>query len=405
MTWRAIIEDEAERARTLAVVDEVAEAMERWPQERTLDGLIDHALLRAYLGRDDDAEEDRGAALLGEAVAQLGGAAAVPGLHGGAARVGWAIAHLADGPDADAVGDAVQRQILGYLDARGTRDDHYDLISGVVGFGVLALERGAPGLPLALRVLDELERTAVPRHGGLAWFTPRAILPEWQAEQCPRGYWNLGLAHGAPGAIALLARFVAAGVEAPRARALLDGAVRSLLADGPRCEEGRFRAWTVDDQALPLGVRRVAWCYGDLGVAAALAAAADATGDASWRAEALDCAHLAARCAVDRSGVIDCGLCHGAAGAAHVFNRLHQATGDAELGDAARTWLARTLAMRRAEDIAGFPQGLVMDRAGQWAPDAHLLTGAPGVALVLAAACTEVEPLWDRLLLCDLAPR
>ena len=59
--------------------------------------------------------------------------------------------------------------------------------------------------------------------------------------------------------------------------------------------------------------------------------------------------------------------------------------------------------MRRPDDVAGFPARIVDDNQGRWQPDASLLTGAPGVALALHAACTDVEPLWDRLLLCDLS--
>jgi hypothetical protein len=149
---------------------------------------------------------------------------------------------------------------------------------------------------------------------------------------------------------------------------------------------------------------RVAWCYGDLGVAVALLSAANAAGREDWRAEALELAHGMAARPFELSQVSDMGLCHGAVGVAHLFNRLSQATGDAELARAADTWYVQTLAMRRSDPIAGFPRGLPVDREMTWDPGADLLTGACGVALALHAAISPIEPGWDQLLLADLPP-
>ncbi len=82
---------------------------------------------------------------------------------------------------------------------------------------------------------------------------------------------------------------------------------------------------------------------------------------------------------MDDCGVVDAGLCHGAAGLLHVFNRLHQATGDGLLVDAARRWFEPALALPVPED--------------------RFLEGRAGVDLALLAACTDVEPAWDRVLL------
>jgi hypothetical protein len=105
------------------------------------------------------------------------------------------------------------------------------------------------------------------------------------------------------------------------------------------------------------------------------------------------------------SGVLDAGICHGAAGVAHIFNRLYQATGDEELGDAARRWYRQLLTMRRpGEGIAGFPARNHVDGRDVWIADDSVLMGASGVGLVRLAAVTELEPAWDRALLCGVPP-
>src|SRR5207249_5401263 len=93
------------------------------------------------------------------------------------------------------------------------------------------------------------------------------------------------------------------------------------------------------------------------------------------------------------------GLCHGAVGLAHLCNRFYQASGDAAFAEAARTWFARTLAMRRPEGVGGFPAWRGDDG---YKPIANLLEGATGVGLALAGAIAPTEPSWDRLLLCEV---
>jgi lantibiotic modifying enzyme len=226
-------------------------------------------------------------------------------------------------------------------------------------------------------------------------------LPEWQRKVAPDGYTNLGLAHGVPGVVAILARYITAGVDVARARVLLDAAMAFLRSvSGPRAGS-RFAAWL---PSSPSSTARVAWCYGDLGVAVAMMSAATATGREEWRRDAIELALGMAARPFATSQVIDTGLCHGAAGAAHLFNRLAQATGEAELARAADTWFAQTLAMRNDQPIAGFPRGVLTDNEPGWEAGADLLTGATGIALALHAAISPIEPAWDQLLLSDLSP-
>jgi len=103
------------------------------------------------------------------------------------------------------------------------------------------------------------------------------------------------------------------------------------------------------------------------------------------------------------TGVVNACFCHGAAGVAHLYNRMYQATGEPKLRAAALYWLERTLGFYRlARDTGGsWVQG-------NWDPDERelwtwtgieLVDGVVGVALVLLAAATSVDPSWDRMFL------
>lgn len=396
MAWRPLVESAPAREQIAELVRDIASAVDAFHAagRATGDDHADRAVLRAYLARDATLDDPADAMTTSLVAAIDRAGSGGLGLHGGLTRTGWTVAHLTGGDQADDVCTAIEHALLRALEGE-TAD--FELVNGLAGFGILALERNHAAL--ATRIVDHLERLARPARDGLAWHTPASLLPAWQRPAAPDGYWNLGVAHGIPGVLAVLARFVAAGLEAPRAARLVDGCAAFLLAVPPRAGN-RYPAWlpAPDDQPC-----RVGWCYGDLGVAFALLAAADARARDDWRTIALDLARGMARRPFPDPSIVDAGLCHGSAGAAHLFHRLYRATGDQEFAAAARAWLDRTLAIRRTDDLAGFPA--FDHQARCFRPAGDLLGGAPGVALALHAAISEIEPAWDRLLVADLATR
>src|SRR5262249_39549787 len=159
----------------------------------------------------------------------------------------------------------IDEALLSHLD-RSPWPDDYDLVNGLVGFGVYALERLSPGAdadrPAAVacleRVIEHLAQTAERRPEGVTWWTNPAWLPPEPVRRSPRGASTRGLAPGGPGGAALLGRPGAADVAVTMARPLLEGAVRWLLAQqGP----AGYGHWVGPEG--PDHPARLAWCYGD----------------------------------------------------------------------------------------------------------------------------------------------
>lgn len=326
-----------------------------------------------------------------------------PGFSG----VAWAVEHLrasgasAANEDANSEIDEALRMLL----ERSPWTGPYELTGGLVGIGVYALERlPRPIAADCLRaVVDRLEDLSERHPEGIAWRTLPRFLTLATPQQCPNGYFDLGLAHGVPGVISILAAAARSGIASEKSRQMLHAASRWLWAHtlGPE------KASTLPPMAsseLPRRASRAAWCYGDPGVAASLVAAADAVADADLMQRAVELAQRVAARPLEQCGVDDAPLCHGAAGLGHIFNRLFQSTGRVEFADAARDWFSRALKMRHpGEGIGGFQAA--EKRAGgelDWVSDPSLLTGAAGIALALIAATTSVEPAWDRMLLLSL---
>jgi hypothetical protein len=404
-----------DEARTCArdIVDDLAVFYRKPAGEPSLaDGLAGRALLSGYLAqvdRPDHNGNDRHCRTaqdcVDRAIAATEKTASTAGLYSGLTGLGWAIAHLRHclpTLDAEPILGEMDDALLAHLEETPWTGE-YDLIGGLVGYAVYALERlpASAGVACLERIIDHVEQTAEHHPEGVTWWTdPKWLLPETR-EKCPRGYYNLGLAHGVPGVIAVLGQICAAGIRVDRARRLLDGAVRWLLAH--QSPDG-FAHW-IDADPAPKPAR-LAWCYGDPGVAAALLVAAHAVNEPAWEREARAIALRAAERPAELSGVKDAGLCHGAVGLGHIFNRMYQATGDSWLARAAREWFERALAMRRpGRGIGGFEAWLANDRgSATYAADLGLLTGATGIALALLAATSTIEPTWDRILLVSMPP-
>ena len=371
------------------------------------------AVFFAYLAasRDDGSEarweRERAETLLGAAIAVTDPTESSGLLHHGAVGVAWAATHLGDrfgiGRGGDGVGerfaDAVDAALLERVSVSLWTGD-YDLIVGLVGFGLYALERlpRPRAVQCVEQIVARLDELAERCPDGVTWWTSPELTR--RPDELPRGFYSLGLSHGVPGAIGLLAQAVAADIAVERARPLLDGAVTWLLAQQlPAGAGSRFPAWIEPDVAPT--AHRQTWCYGDLGIGCALLVAGRSLGDEALTEEARAIAVAAATAPFKPKSIEDATFCHGAMGNAHLLRRLFMELGDQALQDAADASLRRGLAMRRpggrlgAFSVAAFDPERRMRRIAY----RGLLMGSAGIGLALLAATSRVEPAWDRLFL------
>lgn len=400
--WRPLLEGPA-AAQALTALNSIVEALARPPEEDPTDpslsggdsgrSLLFTYLAQAFPGRGYD---DVALVYLERAFDGAGRLTLSPGLYIGYSGIAWTAQHLrgrlldAD-EDTNEEIDAALEQALG----AGAWPE-YDLIRGLVGIGVYAIERlPQPAAVTCLdAVLSQLAELAVEDDEGLRWWsTP--LRPGRRSDHLH----DVGLAHGLAGAVALLGEVcrVAPPALATRARPLLDGAIKWLL--GQRLPQPGACYPAVVEPGFPSLPTRSAWCYGDPGVGIALLGAGRAVGMPAWRDEALATLHGVAARPLAEIQATDPGLCHGAAGLAHLYHRVYRATGDEALGAVARTWFERTLEMYHpGEGVGGFRSWQPAQEGWHWVDDPGLLTGSTGIALALLAAVTPIAPAWDHML-------
>jgi hypothetical protein len=397
--WRPLLSGE-EREEALACVLQVVEALKSEPEVPLPGPAAAMMLLFGYL---DSSFPDRG--LAGEAGriwdAAAGGASVTSSsnLHGGVTELAWAAEHLWGDSDGDLC--ASLDELLEALLARPEEDQPYDLISGLVGFGVYALERRpSTGGRRCLELVEgRLERAAVQTADGVTWFTQRSKRG-WISPRSPDAVCDLGVAHGVAGIVGFLAR--ACEGRGGQGQAVLRSATAWILnREIPHTARSIFPG-LVAARGGKRYLARTAWCYGDAGMVIPLLLAARVLRAPEWEGRVLDIARRAARRPLEETDVVDATLCHGSAGLAHIYNRLLHHTGDPLFGEAARLWFRRALDAYRSGGVAALTVPRKDPGASRWV-GRTLLTGAAGVALALLAASTAVEPGWDRLLLLSSA--
>jgi class I lanthipeptide synthase len=414
--WRPIVSGEAAQ-QALQAVDDITESIASItpPDERDPSlsrGGAGLAVAFAWLARTGRMPQADVLArrYLDQAVEAVSTEAMGASLYGGFAGVAWAaelVDHLLD-PDAEDRNEAIDEALLRLLSRANLWPAPHDLVVSVTGLGVYALQR-CPR-PLAIeclhRVVERLHERVQRDEHGLYWWTPPAgLLHPESRKQYPSGRADLGVAHGMAGAIGLLGSMCGIGVEREAAGPLVEGAVSWLFAQSVATEAGpTFPVWLAP--GFQPERARCAWCYGDPGIAAALFVAGRAMGAPDREQAAVALACRAAERPPAETGVVDAGFCHGAAGLAHIYNRMYQATGEPKLRRAAVHWVKRTLdfyGLARSKGGSWVQGSTDPAEAGPWT-GIGLLEGAAGIALVLAAATTSLEPVWDRMFLVS-APR
>jgi lantibiotic modifying enzyme len=408
MSWRPLLSgDLAHRAVSAAreIAAELEASSPADPRRPNPGGPCGLALLHAYLAasgvEDEEAATERAALRLDHLLAEAGEQRLPASFWSGFSGIAWTNLHLEEllcGNTLANLNQEADAMLQGVVRLTPWRWQH-DLISGLVGIGCYALDHPDRDLAADLlgSVVERLAETAVENGEGITWWTSPDLLGAGAARY-PQGLFDLGLAHGVAGIIALLGRACGAGLLDDEGSRLLDGAVRWLLANGRTTDDDgpRFGRYGGELRKIP---SRSAWCYGDPCIAIALLTAARAVGQSDWEREAIAIAlHDSAR-PVEALGVFDACFCHGTSGLGHLYNRMYQATGEQRFARAAEEWIERTLTRwdRRRDDPAGW-----LEAATDWRQRSELLEGGTGAGLALLAAASSLEPGWDRPLLASL---
>jgi len=312
--------------------------------------------------------------------------------------VGFALERIAlneqNGDSIDVgVNDELDEALLQHLSVP-TWTGHFDLVSGLVGAGAYALSRSNAEMrdKLFKAAFEKLMLLAESTSEGICWRTGSHLMRRESASAAvPNESYNLGVAHGNPGVVALFADALAAGVQPPGLRNALEGVTEWVMRHGHPEADG-FYGYNVGDGYKA----RAAWCYGDPGNAIAIVKSGQALGNRSIIEFGIECGLNAARRPLAKAGVNDHGVCHGSVGLGLMFMSLFRATGQPEFLAAADTWYEITLRAVESGDVDILK---TCSGKGTRRLDHGALTGTSGIGLALLDRLDAKSNGWSKWLL------
>jgi lantibiotic modifying enzyme len=316
----------------------------------------------------------------------------LPSFESGISGICWGLNHLIQTgvikEDFECIiTDEINQYLSTYFNLY-VKKNNYDYFSGALGIALNFLDynkANSNATDCLKNVISYLKEASRKQSIGIAWETP-----------FKEGY-NLGLSHGIPSIIVILAKLHKQDINKNATLSLLRDAINWIIsqADLTSLKDPVYKYSTITDGKKT----KLAWCYGDLGVAIALLQAYKATGNTEW----LNLATALMKKTESRKeeGVEDAQFCHGSVGIAHIYNRFYQVTGIESFRECSKFWYIKTLEYSKFEDgIAGYKSARKdSDYNTTFVNAPGLLEGCAGIGLSLLSSISSIEPKWDSCFL------
>ncbi|MCT4637986.1 MAG: lanthionine synthetase C family protein [Bacteroidales bacterium] len=269
---------------------------------------------------------------------------------------------------------------------------NYDYLHGALGYGINFI-KGEDNTDICNYILEELEKSAEDFNDkGVSWKSSNPVTGQ-------TGY-NLSLSHGISSIIYFLSSLYIKSSDKDKVYNLLSKTVKYLKTNiQPFDKVGSYFPSCANDNN-ETEKSRLAWCYGDMGIAISLWQAGNKTNTQEWKNLAEEIMlYSTTRRNIDNEYVKDSGLCHGSSGLGLIFSRMYNYTGISEFKEAANYWLNITMEFANNEDgLAGFKTYRAAN-SSDYINDPSFLEGVSGVGLFMISAISDIEPVWDTTIL------
>lgn len=290
----------------------------------------------------------------------------------------------------------VDEYLVNLLKAKLRIGESYDYLHGILGIALYFIEKenlSKKDVELLTDVVEFIEQKSIIHNNskGCKWQCNFNTL----SSPVNIDDFDLSLAHGSAGIILILCKLYQKEIEKKRVAQLISKSIDYLLEQefDLSLSYSYFPSSVRDNVVKP---SRLAWCYGDLGIAWALWNAGSLLGNKFWSDKAIRIFnHSVNRKTFEETSIIDAGFCHGASGVSHFFQRMYQETELPLYKEASTYWLEKTLELNNYPDG---PAGYKSCYMGEWYGSYTLLEGISGIGLALLSFGSE-EHFWDRPLL------
>jgi lantibiotic modifying enzyme len=278
----------------------------------------------------------------------------------------------------------------------------FDFLHGITGIGYYFLKRyentKSPELKSRYeRMLIEMilllkERSKKSDHG-IYWES--FLIREEGLKGC-----NLSLSHGLSSIINFLSRLSSHKAFSEHTLPLLNQSIDHLLSYKKDQADASFFPDWITDKDQENQSNRLAWCYGDLGVAVSLWQASKVVQNKEVKKTAIQLLeHAATRRDVEETRIVDGGLCHGAFGVMHIFDYMYKETSNNTFKEAADYWIDYGLTIDHHKDGSA---GYMKWRGGDtptFEKENSLLEGVAGIGLAILSYLNPERTHWNQCLM------
>ena len=314
----------------------------------------------------------------------------------GYAGIGWSILHLMDQNfiDLDPEILDVLDEHLYYCMQNDLQKNNWDYLHGASGIILYFLKKNQNNRLIDVYIneyVNKMYNLAINEDKHLKW---KIIIDH---EKKVTGI-NISLSHGMSSLVGIFLK-IYQQYKTNDLEHMIRGAVQYIIKQKIDCYHygSCFPSYSIETDDSLQG-SRLGWCYGDLGISMVLWQAGTLMNVQEWCDIAVNTMLHASHRKNDNS-VKDAGLCHGAAGIAHIFNRMYKYTKMNEFKNVSMYWANKTIEMAHFEDgVAGFKTFVNIDDP-KWVVDYGFLTGVTGIGLSLLSLVSDIEPAWDECLL------
>ena len=262
-------------------------------------------------------------------------------------------------------------------------ENNYDYLHGALGIGFYFLKTDER--QLVDELIDNLYHTAIIEESENTF--------KWEMKFNPMRDFDISLSHGVSSVVVFLARAVKSNIAVEKSTKMLNGTVTYILS----LEQDFQQIGCHFPTDLGVQKSRLAWCYGDLGIASSVWYAGKVTNNEMWKNKALEVfTNSAKRLSLAESHVQDAGICHGSVGIALIFRRMYIETKNVLFLETARHWINQTLDYATyADGLAGYKTWWIE----KWIRDFSLLNGISGIGLTFLSFLSDDSQDWDELFL------
>jgi len=274
------------------------------------------------------------------------------------------------------------------------KNSNYDFLHGAIGIAYYLLYSNTYKNPGFFHdILNGLNALIDESHD-------RKMIPYFDGEKgaLAINQVNMGLAHGLPSVLKFCLQCYNQNICPAQAKSLAILIIDYLKNHTNSDKSLSCYSSIITENKSDWEYSRLAWCYGDLGIGYIIYQAGIIFQDQTNIDFGLGVLkNSTKRRSLEETSANDCGICHGSAGIAHIYNKIWQSTRQPIFKEACDFWVKKTLEFLAGSDwLKGYQKYDGRSKALKY--DNALLEGSAGIGLVLLSYLYE-DFSWDYLLM------